>query len=168
MPNFILKIVFNPLVWVGVLLSYISLKNGENAEVIINRFMQSRLYIELGVGATIYVWLFDLHYTKKRERIAFLRNLVAIAETMFTVFVTWITIVSLVLYFQMRGERISSQLRMKYNQQKAEVAMSKPLEQTGEIVDASLLMKGVVLEVGKTYIINVYSKDTVGVENISR
>ena len=112
MPNFIAKIIYNPLVWIGFLLSYITLREVPNSEDIILMLKEPKYYIELLIGSAIYVWLFEKHYTKKREKVAILPNIVATVDAMFTVFITWLCMTLAVLYFQYRGERISRQLRI--------------------------------------------------------
>jgi hypothetical protein len=162
MPNFITKIIYNPLIWIGFLLSYITLREVPNTEDIILMLKEPKYYVELFIGSVIYVWLFEKHYTKKREKVAILPNIIAIVNTMFTVFITWLCMTLTVLYFQYRGERISRQLRTKYNEQRI-VNKSTPIP-TGMIIDASTALRGFEVEVGKQYIITVHSKDNVSIE----
>ena len=88
MPKFIVKIVFNPLIWVGIFLSYLTLQKTSNAEHIILMLKNTKYYTGLFLGSFIYVLLFEKHYTKKREKIAILPTFVAILDTMFTIFIT--------------------------------------------------------------------------------
>ena len=163
MPNFLVKIIYNPLIWIGILLSYITLRETSNAEDVILMLKEPKLYIDLLIGAIIYVFLFERHYTKKRERVAVLTNIVAVVDTMFTVFISWLCITLAVLYFQYRGERISNQLQMKYKEQRQ--AHENTPAPTGQIIDASSALKGFEVEVGKKYIITIHSPDNVSIEN---
>lgn len=163
MPNFLIKIFCNPLIWVGILLSYITLREVPNSEDIILMLKEPKHYFELFIGSLIYVWLFEKHYTKKRERVAILTNIVAVVDAMFTVFITWLCMTLAVLYFQYRGERISRQLRAKYNEQR--IVNENTPAPTGQIIDASLALKGVEVEVGKKYIITIHSPNNVSVES---
>ena len=163
MPNFLVKIIYNPLIWIGILLSYITLRETSTAEDVILMLKEPKLYIDLLIGAIIYVFLFERHYTKKRERVAILTNIVAVVDAMFTVFITWLCMTLAVLYFQYRGERISRQLRAKYNEQR--IVNENTPAPTGQIIDASLALKGFEVEVGKKYIITIHSPNNVSVES---
>jgi hypothetical protein len=165
MPNFIAKIIYNPLVWIGFLLSYITLREVPNSEDIILMLKEPKYYIELLIGSTIYVWLFEKHYTKKREKVAILPNIVATVDAMFTVFITWLCMTLAVLYFQYRGERISRQLRIKYNEQR--IANESAPVPTGTIIDASTALRGFEVEVGRKYIITVHSPNNVSIESVA-
>jgi hypothetical protein len=165
MPNFLVKIIYNPLIWIGILLSYITLREVPNSEDIILMLKEPKYYIELFIGAVIYVYMFEKHYTKKREKVAILPNIIAIIDTMFIVFITWICMTLAVLYFQYRGERISRQLRQKYNEQR--IANENTPAPTGMLIDASSALKGLEVEVGKKYIITIHSPDSVSIENFT-
>ena len=165
MPNFLVKIIYNPLIWIGFLLSYITLREVPNSEDIILMLKEPKYYIELFIGAVIYVCMFEKHYTKKREKVAILPNIIAIVDTMFTVFITWLCMTLAVLYFQYRGERISRQLRAKYNEQR--ITNENTPAPTGMLIDASAALKGLEVEVGKKYIITVNSPDNVSIETFT-
>jgi hypothetical protein len=165
MPKFITRIVFNPLIWIGFLLSYITLRQTPNSEDIILMLKEPKYYIWILIGSTIYVWLFEKHYTKKREKVAILPNIVATVDTMFTVFLAWLCMTLAILYFQYRGERISSQLRIKYNEQR--IANENAPVPTGLRIDASTLLQGMEVEVGQKYILTIHAPNSVSIEKIA-
>ena len=165
MPKFIVKIVLNPLIWIGILLSYITLQKTSNTENIILMLKESKYYIGLFLASLIYVLLFEKHYTKKREKIAILPTFVAILDTMFTVFITWLCATLCVLYFQYRGERISNQLRMKYNEQR--MANEKVSVPTGLMIDAGSVLQGMHVEVGQRYLLTVHTPNSISLEKIT-
>lgn len=165
MPKFITRIVFNPLIWIGFLLSYITLRQTPNSEDIILMLKEPKYYIWILIGSTIYVWLFEKHYTKKREKVAILPNIVATVDTMFTVFLAWLCMTLAILYFQYRGERISHQLRIKYNEQR--IANENAPVPTGMRIDASTLLQGMEVEVGQKYILTIHAPNSVSIEKIA-
>ncbi len=165
MPKFITRIVFNPLIWIGFLLSYITLRQTPNSEDIILMLKEPKYYIWILIGSTIYVWLFEKHYTKKREKVAILPNIVATVDTMFTVFLAWLCMTLAILYFQYRGERISRQLRIKYNEQR--IANENAPIPTGMRIDASTLLQGMEVEVGQKYILTIHAPNSVSIEKIA-
>lgn len=165
MPKFIVKIVFNPLIWIGIFLSYLTLQKTSNAEHIILMLKNTKYYTGLFLGSFIYVLLFEKHYTKKREKIAILPTFVAILDTMFTIFITWLCATLSVLYFQYRGERISTQLRIKYNEQR--MANEKITVPTGMIIDAGSVLQGMDVEVGQRYLLTVHAPNSISLEKIT-
>ena len=165
MPKFITRFVFNPLIWTGFILSYITLRQTPNSEDIILMLKEPKYYIWLFIGAVIYVWRFEKHYTKKREKVALLPNIVAVVDTMFTVFLAWLCLTLGVLYFQYRGERISRQLRIKYNEQR--IANENAPVPTGMIRDAGSIMQGINVEVGQRYMLTIHAPNSISLEKVA-
>lgn len=157
MPDFVGKIITNPLVLIGVLLTMITLDEADYKNSL-QFFLEWRTYRNLIIGAIIYVAIFDRKYTKGRKRIAVLDNIRAVFGSAFVIFISWVMTIGLIVQFQVRGERIGEKIRERYMGQ----TYNRGIEEEG--IDISHAIKDINFQVGRSYIITIYSKDAISVD----
>ena len=108
------KILTNPLVWIGLSLSYFTL-HYENSENIYDIFLSFNTYRNLLIGSCIYVAIFNIKYTKNHKHIDILETLYTCIETMFIILFIWLFCLSLYTGFHQTGNMYSRALRAKYS-----------------------------------------------------
>lgn len=158
MPDFVSKIITNPLVLIGLLLTVVTLDGVDHTQTI-ELFLEGRTYRNLIIGAIIYVAIFDRKYTKGRKKIALMDNVRAVIGASFVIFISWLLTVGIFVQFQVRGERIKNKIYERYAGQSYN---NWKIEENG--VDICKIAKDVNFEIGKSYLITVYSKDVVTVD----
>lgn len=145
----VFKAVFvNPLVWIGWVLTYFTLyyEGDKGAGAI---FLKVETYRNLAIGAVIYTFIFNRQYTKGRERVDIFETLIAAAEAMYVIFITWAATTALIANYHIGGERYSEELRARY---KLESANSKEDNGGGALPEAALgALSNVRIEEGGRY-----------------
>lgn len=158
MPEFVSKIITNPLVLIGALLTAITL-DMEHYGNSLEFFKEWRTYRNIVIGAIFYVAVFDRKYTKGRKKIAILDNIVAVVGASFVIFISWLLTLGLFVQFQVRGERLSEKLRERYAGQSYN---NWRVNERG--IDVSRAISNVKFEEGKSYLITIYSKEVISIE----
>ena len=109
------KILLNPLFWIGIVLSYLTIyyEGQKNAYEI---FFNPITYRNLFIGMGLYVAIFDVKYTQNREKIDILETLASCVEKTAIVLFIWIFSLSLYVGFHESGEMYSITLKHKLSQ----------------------------------------------------
>ncbi|MBQ8750678.1 MAG: hypothetical protein IJZ30_03475 [Alphaproteobacteria bacterium] len=107
------KILTNPLIWIGLTLTYMTIHN-EGLNSAFDVFYNPITYRNLFIGSAIYVVLFDRHYTKNYKKLDYLETFVAIIEKMAIILFIWLFTLSIYTSYHNGGEAYSNILRARY------------------------------------------------------
>jgi len=103
---------FNPLVWIGIALMLFTFYNEEGHWFEV--FFKAETYRNLAIGSAVYVGLFGRKYTDGMRRLDIEQTLVAVIETMLTIFLVWLISLVLLVSYRTGGETYSELLRERY------------------------------------------------------
>lgn len=144
------SVVLNPLVWIGLVLTGFTL-HYEGYGNAYSVFFQLETYRNLGIGAAIYVILFNRQYKKGGAKLDVAETLATVLMTMYIILLVWGISLFAIVNYHTGGMAYSEGLRERYrsagwikNDNAAEDAEAVR-EMTSDIVE------GVELEKGKTY-----------------
>ncbi|MCM1324720.1 MAG: hypothetical protein NC218_11415 [Acetobacter sp.] len=126
--SFFTNVLFNPLVWIGIVLGVLHLQHKTGPELW-NTFQTPTTYINLLIGSAIYTALFDRHYTKNRKEIAIAENLVAILVNAYIIFFVWGIFVFVVSSYHASGLRYSAALRERLAEERTAPTSAQPTPQ---------------------------------------
>ncbi len=115
--SFISTVILNPLVWIGIILAALHLQSASGTNIW-NVFSAPQTYLNLLIGSLIYTVLFDRHYTKNRNKLAIMENLLATVTNAYIIFFTWLTIVFFITQYHESGIRMSNTLRERLAEEK--------------------------------------------------
>ena len=107
------KILSNPLVWIGLVLCYMTI-HYEGKHRAFDVFYNLETYRNLAIGATIYACIFRRQYTYHQCRLDIKQTLLACLETMMIILFVWWFSLGCYVSFHVGGENYSDTLREKY------------------------------------------------------
>ena len=108
------KILTNPLMWIGLILTYMTL-HYEGLKSAYEIFFNPNTYRNLFIGSGIYVAIFDRRYTKNHTKLDYMETLSAVIEKMAIILFIWMFTLSLYVGYHQGGEVYSDMLRAKYS-----------------------------------------------------
>ncbi len=108
------KILTNPLVWIGLTLTYFTIQHESDGNIY-NIFLSSNTYHNLFIGSGIYVAFFNTKYTKNHNHVDYIETIRTCIETMFIILFIWLFCISLYAGFHEMGDMYSRALRAKYS-----------------------------------------------------
>ena len=109
--NFLL----NPLVWVAVVLSYMTVSNAEDGKVW-SVFFSPVMYRNLFIGCALYVVFWERKYTDNGQRLDISETLKAVFEVMANILFFWAAFLLMYLGVHSNGERYRQELERRYQQ----------------------------------------------------
>jgi hypothetical protein len=110
----LLKILTNLQVWIGVVLSFMTIYY-EGKHEALGIFYSLTTYRNLAIGSVIYTLIFKRQYTRHLGKMDIKQTLVACLETMVFILFVWMMCLYFYVGFHVGGDRYSDTLREKYS-----------------------------------------------------
>lgn len=163
-------VLFNPLVWIGIILTLFTLKYEKN---VFDVFFEPKTYGLLFAGAGVYVALFNIHYTEEGEHIDWGETLAAVLSNMGIILLTWVISLSFIVNYRAGGESLRAAMAQKM-QEKAEAQAAERtynathLNNNTENNDIAVdeVINNMGLQGGKSYVITPQADGTISVQVI--